>query len=93
MIMTTTTLAHPLLTQEGVLFTVRVDSVGRDCIVTHDALQALSHLKPTDDADMMALFHAYEAKISGIARRLVGANVPGNPLRMNPATFTAPYTA
>lgn len=91
----TTLIKQPSQTQEGILFTVLVDSVGRDCIVTNDALHALSHLKAADeaDADMMDLFHAYESKISGVARRLVGARVPGSPLRMNSATFCAPYTA
>lgn len=89
-----TTTPQPRLTREGVTFTVHVESVGRKCIVTLDALRKLSELKTIDDADadMMQLFHAYEATISGVARRLVAARVPGNPLVINPATFSAPHT-
>lgn len=74
---------------------VFVDSVGHKCVVTRDALHKLSELKSIDDADadMMDLFHAYEAMIGGVARRLVAARVPGNPLVMSPATFCAPRTA
>ena len=91
----TTTILQPHLTPEGVTFTVHVESVGRNCIVTVDALRKLSELKSADDGDvdMMELFHAYEATISGVARRLVAARVQGNPLVINPATFSAPHTA
>lgn len=87
--------AMPTLTQEGILFTVVVDSVCRDCMVSNDGLHALSDLRSIDDADvdMLDLFHAYEARINGVARRLVVARVAGNPLIMSRATFGAPYTA
>lgn len=89
-----TSIQHPRLTREGVMFTIVVESVARDCVVTRDGLLALSHLPSLDENDdaPLALFHAYEEKISGVARRLVGARVPGNPLLMNRATFSAPHT-
>ncbi|GIZ50269.1 DUF1488 family protein [Noviherbaspirillum aridicola] len=90
----TSTTTQPRLTQDGILFSVTVESVRRNCVVTRDALQTLSQLKSMDDAGggLLGIFHAYEAKISGVARRLVGARVAGNPLLMNKATFSAPHT-
>ena len=84
----------PSLSEEGVTFMVCVDTVERQCVVTHAALHKLSELKSIDDndADMLEIFHAFEATISGVARRLVGARVAGNPLVMQPATFSAPRT-
>jgi len=86
---------QPCLTPEGVTFMVTVDCIGRKCIVTHEALHKLSELKSTTDpdTDMMALFRAFEATISGVARRLVAARVPHDPLVMQAATFCAPHTA
>jgi hypothetical protein len=82
-------ISQPQLTDEGITFTVRVDSVNRDCLITKDALSKLSGLKNIDalDANTMETFHAYEAAIYGVARRLVAARVPGTPLRMNADTF------
>jgi hypothetical protein len=81
---------QPRMTTEGITFTVRVDSVNRECLITKEALGKLSGLKSidtSDDADTMDTFHAYEATICGVARRLVAARVPGTPLRINPNTF------
>lgn len=83
---------QPLLTREGVVFTVRVDSLNRECLITEDALYKLSELKAIDvtDAHTMEIFHAFEDTINGVARRLVAARVPGTPLVMRPTTFSAP---
>lgn len=85
---------QPQLAQEGVAFTVNVDSLTHECIVTHDALHKLAELKSIDhdDSNAMEIFHAHEAIINGVARRLVGAGVQGNPLVMRSATFCAPRT-
>ncbi|HYD63605.1 MAG TPA: hypothetical protein VEC35_24835 [Noviherbaspirillum sp.] len=90
----TTNISQPCLTPEGIMFMVTVDYVGRKCIVTHAALHKLSELKSIDaaDADMMELFHAFEATINGVARRMVAARVPNDPLVMLPMTFCAPST-
>ena len=89
------TTKEPFVTQEGVAFVVSVEYVGHQCVVTNEALHKLSELKSGNDAnaDMMSLFHAYEATISGVARRLVAAGVPGNPLVMRAATFCSPHTS
>ncbi|WP_136414589.1 MULTISPECIES: DUF1488 family protein [Oxalobacteraceae] len=86
---------QPRLTNDGVAFTVTVESVTHKCVVTNDAIHTLSAMKNIADADvdMMHLFHAYEATISGVARRLVAAGVPGHPLVMRSNTFCAPRTA
>jgi len=80
------------MTSEGVAFTVRVDSLDRECLITAEALHELSRLKATDvsPANMMEVFHAFEATINGVARRLVFARVPGTPLRLGPKTFLSP---
>lgn len=87
--------SEPKVTKEGILFTVQVEYVSHSCIVTRDALQELSQLKSVDntDAELLELFRAYEARINGVARRLVVARVQGTPLRMSRATFSAPCTA
>jgi capsule polysaccharide export protein KpsC/LpsZ len=86
---------QPALTPEGVIFTVRVDSVARECLVTGEALQSLSALKHIDEVESssMNVFHAFEATINGVARRLVTAGVPGTPLMMRPNTFSPPHTS
>jgi hypothetical protein len=86
---------QPLLTHEGVVFTVRVDSLDRECLISKEALHKLSELKAIDvsDAGTMDIFHAFENTINGVARRLVAARVPGTPLMMRPHTFTSPPRA
>lgn len=77
---------EPNLTTAGVAFTVRVDSVSRACLISHEALAKLGRLK-TGDSDPMATFRAFEPMINGVARRLVAANVPGTPLLLGPQSF------
>jgi len=83
---------QPHLTHEGIVFTVRVDSLDRKCLVTGEALDKLSTLKKMDvaNSDKMDIFHAFEDTINGVARRLVAARVPGTPLMMRPSTFFSP---
>ncbi|HYD95333.1 MAG TPA: DUF1488 family protein [Noviherbaspirillum sp.] len=86
-------LNQPSLSEQGVTFTVVVDSVKRECLITPQALQKLSALGREDsEADMLEIFHAYEANISGVARRLVAAGVAGSPLVMSAETFNSPRT-
>lgn len=91
----TTSITHPSLTPEGILFTVVVDSVSRKCMVTRGALEALCQLDSIDEVEggPLRIFQAYEARINGVARRLVGARVSGNPLVVSRATFNAPQTS
>lgn len=86
---------QPLSTAEGVVFTVRVDSLDRECLITDEALDKLSIHKNIDfsDANKIDIFHAFEDTINGVARRLVAARVPGTPLMMRPGTFVSPHGA
>jgi hypothetical protein len=83
------TLSHPHLAENGIAFTVSVDFVKRDCIVSSDALAKLATLG-NGQADLMQIFLAYEPNISGIARRLVAAGVPGTPLLLDEKNFKIP---
>jgi hypothetical protein len=78
--------AQPQLTEEGVTFTVRIDSVNRDCIISKEALLKLSQLR-SGISDPMETFRAFEAKINGVARRMVAANVQGKPMQLGPNSF------
>ncbi|WP_334190744.1 DUF1488 family protein [Noviherbaspirillum sp.] len=80
------TLAEPQLTTEGVAFTVRVDSINRDCFISNEALAKLSR-QSAGEASPIDTFRAFEANINGVARRMVAANVPGNPLKLGPDSF------
>jgi len=83
---------QPLMTREGVTFTVRVDALDRECLITEEALLELSRLKAVDapQTSMMEVFHAFESTINGVARRMVFARVPGSPLRLGGKTFLSP---
>lgn len=80
--------SQPHLLAEGIAFSVVVDSVRRECLVTSQALYSLPSPTSEDtDVDMMEIFRAYEPNINGVARRLVAAGVPGSPLVLRPETF------
>jgi hypothetical protein len=78
--------AQPQITEHGIAFTVRVDSVNRDCVISQEALSKLSQLR-SGISDPMETFHAFEATIHGTARRMVAANVQGTPLQLGPNSF------
>jgi hypothetical protein len=77
---------QPQLIEDGIAFTVRVDSVNRDCVISKEALSKLSQLR-SGALDPMETFLAFEAAINGVARRMVSANVPGTPLQLGPNSF------
>jgi hypothetical protein len=79
-------IAEPQLTENGVAFTVRVDSINRDCLISCEALAKLSSLR-AGVSDPMETFHAFVATINGVARRMVTARVPGTPLLLGPDSF------
>ena len=82
---------EPYLTSEGVVFTVIVDSLKRECLIKEDALQQLSPKSAeASTSGMMDVFHAFEGKINGVARRLVAAGVQGTPLVLSRNTFAGP---
>jgi len=76
-------LSQPHLVSNGVAFTVSVDYVKHACIVSTDALTTME----PGVADVMATFSTHEATISGIARRLIAAGVPGTPLVLGVQNF------
>jgi hypothetical protein len=78
--------ARAQMTEEGVTFTVRLDSINRECIISKEALSKLSQLK-SGISDPMETFRAFEATITGVARRMVAANVQGTPLQLGPNSF------
>jgi len=81
------TISEPTLTKSGVAFTVMTaDFVRCECIISTEALAALSP-KQSGDFGPMDIFHAYEAKILGVARRMIAANVKGAPLKLEPHSF------
>jgi hypothetical protein len=82
---------QPRLSGEGIVFTVIVDCVRHECMVTSQALFSLSssEIQNTEN-DMLEIFRAHEPSINGIARRLVAAGVAGNPLVLRPETFRPP---
>lgn len=82
----TQTIAGPTLTESGVAFTVSVEFIKRDCIISREALAKLAALQSGGD-DPMETFHAFEAKINGVARRMIAANVQGTPLQLGPNSF------
>lgn len=80
----------PRLLKNGVKFTVCVEFVDHDCLVTREALTKLANLPSSGEADPMAIFRAYEPQICGVARRLIAANVQGKPLLLGPHSFHHP---
>jgi hypothetical protein len=80
-------ITEPILTKNGVEFTIITpDFVKCECIISTDALAALSPMR-SESMGPMEIFHAYEAKILGVARRMLAANVKGSPLRLEPHSF------
>lgn len=77
---------QPRLTEQGVAFTVRVEFEPHDCVISLEALARLSALRSTA-ASPLQTFAAYEARINGVARRMVAARVQGNPLLIGPNSF------
>jgi len=77
---------QPQIADSGSAFSVRVDSIRRDCVISTEALSKLSQLKPGAKTPMET-FLAFEASINGVARRMVAARVPGTPMLLGPDSF------
>lgn len=60
------------MTKTGVVFTVRMDCDEQECLISREALERLSVIKNIDasDTEPMEIFHAFEATIGNVARRL-----------------------
>lgn len=76
----------PRLTKAGVTFTVTVEFTSYNCLVSNEGLAKLCELLDTKE-EAMQTFMAFEAKIHGVARRLIAAGVPGSPLVLGPNAF------
>jgi len=80
-------IAAPTENGNGVAFTVTaLDFTRHQCIISAEALAALSSHR-RGNAEPLEIFRAYEAKICGVARRLIAANVKGDPLLLEPHSF------
>lgn len=82
----------PRLTEDGISFTVSVDYVNHDCLVSKEALAKISRLSGTE-TDFMDVFKAFEARINGVARRMVTAGVKGTPMLLSDRHFALPGQA
>lgn len=78
---------EPCLTEDGVLFTVEIDSVPCECVVSRSALAHLCRLQGFT-MDLMNTYRACEARIHAVARALLRTGVSGTPLVLGTAAFT-----
>jgi hypothetical protein len=73
--------------ENGIAFTVTtLDFANHECIISKEALLSLSALR-NGDFNPLEIFQANEAKICGVARRLIAARVKGSPLQIGPQSF------
>jgi hypothetical protein len=71
----------------GVAFTVTtLDFSRHPCIISAEALLSLAKLK-SRNFGTLEIFHANEARIRGVARRMIAARVKGSPLRIEAHSF------
>jgi hypothetical protein len=78
--------AKPRLTKAGITFSVTVEFTTYSCLVSNEGLAKLCELLDTKETAMQT-FMAFEAKIHGVARRLIAAGVPRNPVVLGPNSF------
>jgi len=79
-------IAEPRVEEEGVVFTVEVGFVDRECVVSRHALAHLRRMKG-GQLDVLETYRAFEDQIHSVARRLVVAGVSGSPLVLGAAYF------
>jgi hypothetical protein len=78
--------AEPREADEGVYFQVEAGSIGRECLVSKNALAYLSRMQG-HSMNFMNTYRACEARILAVARRLVLAGESGSPLVLGTAYF------
>lgn len=71
--------AEPRLTNAGIRFSVVVEFQRYQCLVPPTTLLDLSHSKDPK-LDLLDTYLAFQTKIEGVARRLIGAGIVGKPL-------------
>jgi hypothetical protein len=79
-------LAAPRLTNAGILFSVTVEFQQYQCLVPATTLSDLSHSKDPK-LDLLDTYRAFQTKIEGVARRLIGAGIIGKPLVIGSGYF------
>lgn len=78
---------RPALIDDDVAFTViTLDFTRHECIISKEALLSLSK-QQNSNFGPMEIFLAFEAKIRGVARRMIAARVKGSPLRLEARSF------
>lgn len=79
--------ANPTITKQGVAFTVvTLDCAKHPCLISKEALESLSPHR-AGAVEEMEIFRAFEARICGVARRMIAANVKGSPLTLEARSF------
>ncbi len=72
-------LAATRRTNAGIVFSVVVEFQEYRCLVPRATLSYLSHsIDPK--LDLLGTYRAFQTKIEGVARRLIGAGIVGKPL-------------
>jgi len=74
------------VTNAGVVFSVYVEFVNRECFISNEALIKLASQMFATIGPMQT-FRELEPSITGVARRMVHAGVQGSPLQLTPNTF------
>lgn len=78
---------NPEVVNGGVAFmVVTLDYSRHACIISKEALLSLARLQ-NGDFGPMEIFQANEAKIRGVARRMIAAGVKGSPLQIEARSF------
>jgi|GEM_PF-4496763 len=76
-----------VLVDGGVAFTIiTTEFTQHECIISAEALSALAR-KQNGQHSLLEIFNANEAKIRGVARRMVAARVKGSPLQLEERSF------
>jgi hypothetical protein len=80
---------NPRLTDQGIIFKVRIGSADHQCVISREALESLSDMKHMDvsDADSLDVFHAFEMTIRSTAESLADAEQSGPMLELRPSIF------
>ena len=79
-------LESPRLMKDGVMFTVTVDYRNYDCMVSQQTLADLCQ-SGRKKLDLLDAYGAYEARIKGVARRLIAAGITGSPILLETKYF------
>jgi hypothetical protein len=88
-------MAQPRMTRRGVVFTLRMERVDQECLISLEALERLSASKNIDasDADLMDIFHAFESTIDCAARRIAAERARDALLVLGPGACGDPVSA